>query len=121
MQLQSLTPMLWVDDLKITIDFYTNVLGFSVDSRSDEWGWAHLHNDEVKIMFSLPNSNISYTGPAFSGSFYLNTNNINECWENLKDKARIVYPLEEFDYGMREFAIYDCNGYILQFGQPVNG
>ena len=26
--------------------------------------------------------------------------------------------MEEFHYGMREFAIYDNNGYMLQFGTP---
>ena len=41
----------------------------------------------------------------------------NALWLQLKDKATVVYPIEEFDYGMREFAIRDINGYILQFGQ----
>jgi hypothetical protein len=27
-----------------------------------------------------------------------------------------LYPLEDFDYGMREFAIYDSKGYLFQFG-----
>ena len=26
---------------------------------------------------------------------------------DLKDRVKIAYPLEEFHYGMREFAIYD--------------
>jgi len=38
-------------------------------------------------------------------------------YESLADKARIYYPSENFEYAMREFAIKDCNGYILQFGQ----
>ena len=25
----------------------------------------------------------------------------------------------EFEYGMREFAIEDVNGYVLQFGQEI--
>ena len=41
-------------------------------------------------------------------------------WASLKDIARVVYPLEDFDYGMREFAINDNNGYLLQFGQPLD-
>jgi hypothetical protein len=28
--------------------------------------------------------------------------------------------MEDFAYGMREFAIYDNNGYMLQFGAPVH-
>jgi hypothetical protein len=27
--------------------------------------------------------------------------------------------MEDFHYGMREFAIFDNNGYLLQFGQPL--
>ena len=42
---------------------------------------------------------------------------MNAWWELLKDKAEVVYPIEDFEYGMREFAIKDCNGYMLQFGQ----
>jgi hypothetical protein len=34
-------------------------------------------------------------------------------------EVTIVYPLEDFPYGMREFAIRDNNGYILQFGQEI--
>ena len=37
----------------------------------------------------------------------------------MKDKAEVVYPIEDFDYGMREFAIRDNNGYLLQFGQEI--
>jgi hypothetical protein len=37
----------------------------------------------------------------------------------LKDKTKVCYPIETFGYGMREFAIFDNNGYLLQFGQPV--
>ena len=37
----------------------------------------------------------------------------------MKDHTEIVYPLEDFDYGMREFAIRDSNGYCLQFGKEI--
>ena len=40
--------------------------------------------------------------------------------EAVKDKAKIVYPLEDFEWQMREFAIYDNNGYMLQFGQDIS-
>jgi hypothetical protein len=33
--------------------------------------------------------------------------------------VKFAYPLETFEYGLREFAIYDNNGYMLQFGTPV--
>jgi len=35
-------------------------------------------------------------------------------------KANICYEIETFEWGMREFAIYDNNGYILQFGSTAS-
>ena len=37
----------------------------------------------------------------------------------VEDKANIRYGIEDFEYGMREFAIFDSNGYPLQFGQEI--
>jgi hypothetical protein len=34
-------------------------------------------------------------------------------------KAGACYPIEDFEYGRREFAIFDNNGYLLQFGQEI--
>ena len=56
---------------------------------------------------------------AFTGSLHLKTDDVDSLWARLKDRVRICYPIETFDYGMREFAIYDNNGYVLQFGQPL--
>ena len=44
---------------------------------------------------------------------------LDELWEKLKDKAKIAYGIETFQWEMREFAIYDNNGYLLQFGQHM--
>jgi hypothetical protein len=41
------------------------------------------------------------------------------AWSQLKDQARVYYAIETFPYGMREFAIYDNNGYLLQFGEAI--
>jgi len=70
-------------------------------------------------MISLPNQHESYDQPLFTGSFYFRVDDANALWLQLKDKATVVYPIEEFDYGMREFAIRDINGYILQSGREL--
>ena len=44
---------------------------------------------------------------------------VDGLWSRLKNEARVCYPIETFDYGMRECAIYDNNGYLLQCGEAV--
>lgn len=120
MKLTALRPMLWTNELEETIDFYTNVLGFTCDEKNEDWEWASLHKDEVEIMLAKPNEHTPFEKPTFTGSFYIRTNNVNELWNRLKDKTKTCYPIENFEWQMREFAIYDNNGYILQFGQEIS-
>jgi uncharacterized glyoxalase superfamily protein PhnB len=119
MKLVALTPMLRTWDLQGSIAFYTKILGFKCDSYSEEADWASLSRNEVEIMLAAPNRHDKATLPAFTGSLYFRIDNVDELWQLLKDKAQVCYPIETFDYGMREFAIYDNNRYLLQFGQPV--
>jgi uncharacterized glyoxalase superfamily protein PhnB len=119
MKIESLTPMLRTWDLRASITFYTGVLGFECESLSEEWGWASLRRDSVAIRLAGPNQHEGDTAPAFTGSLYFHTDDVDGLWQRLKDRARICYPIENFEYGMREFAIYDDNGYLLQFGQPL--
>lgn len=110
--------MLETHQFEHTMKFYTEILGFTIRGRWEN-NWAHLERDDVAIMFSIPNEHRNLPAAILSGSIYLRTENVDAAWEQLHDKAAICYPIENFDYGMREFAIYDNNGYILQFGQPI--
>ena len=116
--LQSLVPMLRVPEVPAAVAWYRDVLGF--DSEQDgSAGWASLHRDGVELMLATFNAHEGDTDSAFTGSLYLRCNHVDAWWLRVKDTARICYPLEDFSYGMREFAIYDGNGYLLQFGQPI--
>jgi len=70
-------------------------------------------------MASIPNQHLPFETSTFTGSFYITVKDVDALWDEVKDVAKVCYPLETFDYGMREFAIYDNNGYLLQFGQEV--
>ncbi len=60
MKLDKLTPMLYTTDLKETVDFYVQTLGFKCKSFEIEWGWASVFIDNIEIMFSLPNDHIPF-------------------------------------------------------------
>jgi uncharacterized glyoxalase superfamily protein PhnB len=117
MKLNHLVPMLWTNDLDKTVAFYHALLGFECINRME--GWALLRKDSIELMLSLPNAHEPFEKIQFTGSFYFRPDDVGELWRQIKDKATVVYPLEDFDYGMREFAIRDNNGYILQFGQEI--
>jgi len=111
--------MLRTKDLRATIQFYTTRLGFQCEGLSEADGWASLRRDSVELMVAAPNSHMPFDAPVFTGSFYFNVDDAAALWADLKDVVKVCYPMEDFFYGMREFAIYDNNGYLLQFGSPL--
>lgn len=119
MKFSRLTPMLWTNELEQTMNFYSSVLGFSINEFNKEWGWCSMSKDNVDLMLAKPNEHTPFNGPLFTGSFYFHTEDVDELWETLKDSSYVFYPIENFEYGMREFAIKDNNGYILQFGKEI--
>lgn len=119
MKIFKLTPMIYTAFIKETVEFYAQILGFKVLSYQPELGWAYIQFENAEIMISQPNELLPFEKANFTGTFYFTTDNATEIWEKVKDKALVCYPIKDFEYGMREFAIYDYNGYLLQFGQPL--
>ncbi len=115
----SLRPILWTKKFEETIRFYIDVLGFKLREMNEEWQWAALTKDGVEIMVSAPSMKMSFPAIGFTGSFYFNVDQVDVLWDAFRDEVDVCYEIENFPWGMREFAIYDINGYILQFGQNI--
>mgnify|MGYP003335765128 FL=1 len=120
MALREVKPMLRSWDIPGTISFYRDVLGFLCQSYDPNWGWAQLSRDNVTLMLSGPNDHEGDRSPHFTGSLYFTCDDVDDLFAMIKDRVKVCYPIEDFEYGMREFGIYDNNGYLLQFGKPLN-
>ena len=114
--------MLRTPDLGRAIAFYVERLGFSLQRRSDADGWASLQRDGIELMFSTHNAHAGDTAPAFTGSLYFRLDDadaVDRLWASLQGKVRTCYPPDTFLYCMREFGLFDDDGYLLQFGAPT--
>jgi uncharacterized glyoxalase superfamily protein PhnB len=119
MKFQPIVPMIWTKELHETVDFYCDILGFTCGKYSEDWDWAAVHKDDCEIMIAKPNEHTPFERPYFSGTFYIKTDDVDVLWNQIKDKVKIAYDIEDFDWDMREFAIFDNNSYMIQFGQDL--
>lgn len=115
----ALIPMLYTDSLDQSIVFYEK-LGFVCGDRNAQWQWAALHRDEVEVMLARPNEHTPFNGATFTGSSYIRVSDVQAVWESLPEGINVCYEPETFEWGMREFGIFDNNGYLLQFGQDLH-
>jgi uncharacterized glyoxalase superfamily protein PhnB len=117
MAIQGVSIALSTEDVPRLVKFYVEQLGFTCTLQLE--GFARVRLGAVEIMLGLPNAHLPWQGPRFTGSIYLGVDNVDELWESLKTRARIVYPIETMEYGVREFGLLDDNGYQLSFAQHV--
>ena len=122
-------PVLFTNDMQQAIAYYCDTLGFTLAAAmpDDDPSWCFLRRDKVAIMLLGSHEHDDDEGheddhehpaaPAVS-SLYLYPDNVDALWNQLKDKVEVEVPLQDMDYGMREFTIRDPSGIALNFGTP---
>ena len=130
MALNSLTPNLMVNDVEETIEYYTDILGFTLLRTVPEQGkldWAMVKQNDVLMMFqsakSLKNDLPRLKGEKPGGglTFYIKVDDITQLHAQLSEnEAEIIAELEKTFYDTLEFSIVDVNGYVLTFSEEQN-
>ena len=139
MKINSLTPNLAVADIRQTVQFYCENLGFAlvmaVPETQDgveqqlidgkEYVYAMLKKDSVELMIQRTDSfrkDVVCAGEISVGasvSFFMQGTGIETFYEELKGKQIQVSELKLTWYGIKEFYITDNNGYILCFAEEA--
>jgi len=115
-------PSLLTSDMRRTIEFYVEKLGFTqtgyypIESDPE---WTELRRDDVAIHFYTESLYSTRSAPVCSGAFYFHPESVEAMADELRGKVPFAWGPEVKDYGMREFGIRDPNGYYLAFTEPA--
>ena len=96
-----------------SVKFYVEQLGFTCPLQLG--GFARVRLGAADIMLGATQCPSAMARPAL---YRLDLSD--ELWESLKTRARVAYPIETMEYGVREFGLLDDNGYQLSFAQHVS-
>jgi catechol 2,3-dioxygenase-like lactoylglutathione lyase family enzyme len=117
MRMNRLIPMLPVKSVPESVEFYQK-LGFSVEQRNDQWGWAMLRFDECRLM--LDQSINAHAGAPRQSVLYLYPENITEYHQEVRRNGVAVPDLGLTFYNMTEFRLDDPDGNRLWIGQTTS-
>ncbi len=117
-----LVPSLLMRDVATTVAFYER-LGFQLtglDSQLPRATWVEVHRDGVVLQFHSDPPHGTPPEPVLSGTLYLFPSSVDEIADELRRAGlELAWGPEDMDYGMRECAIQDPNGYFIAFTEPV--
>ena len=119
-----ISPLMAVRDMKETIKFYKESLGFETgmmfpDAANPEY--ANLSKDGMVLMvIPIENMGLMHKDRLGAGiDLYMQIDgDIDEYYAALKNKkVKIVTEIKDEAWGSRDFTIEDINGYLLTFSQ----
>lgn len=134
-----LTPELACTDIKASLPFYTEVLGFDIQYQRPEEGFAMLIRQGSRLMLDQIGT-VSITGtdrtwaagpleyPLGRGiNLQMQTTNVDALYAKVQQSgAKIFLPMEEKWYrrddvllGNRQFIVQDPDGYLLRFFEDL--
>jgi len=130
MRVQKLTPNLIVRDVAASMDFYHKVLGLEPAIKVPDqppYVFGSVANGSVEIFFNDQKAVAEDYPPLgakpIGGSltqFLEVDEGIEQLMESVKKAgAKIVMPLKEQFYGMREFAFEDPEGWIITIAEKI--
>lgn len=110
-----LSPMIPSFDIQKTVSFFTDLLDFKVGR--DDKTYVILYKDNSTVHILRAGSDIGEM------EFYFEVDDLEQVWNNMKDKLHGIKVKEPFDreYGMREIHIIIPETKTLMFiGQVVS-
>ncbi|MCU0354891.1 MAG: VOC family protein [Cytophagales bacterium] len=139
MKANKLTPNFEVENIKQTVAFYTENLGFKLVmavpesqdgieqtfAENKEYVYAMMQKDNVELMFQRSDTfknDVVFSKNLPVGatvSFYMDIEGLKELYETLKNRNLQITELKTTWYGMQEFYVKDVNGYILGFAEKT--
>ncbi|MDB5035525.1 MAG: hypothetical protein JWQ98_2766 [Chlorobi bacterium] len=129
MTFSKLTPVLISGDVNRMVDFYRDVLGFTLVATvpdAGEFVFAQMTQGSVEMMFQTRGSIDDTLAPlkenrsGGSLTIYIDVDDVDALLASVRGKAEVVKELEATFYGTREFTIVDPSGFYLTFAGGGN-
>ncbi len=119
MKLRNLVPVLDVQDVEESIQFYCDTLGFAVQDKVT-WGgrteWALLRSGQVQLMLCASRTADDDAPLPSDGVFFVYLENVEALHVYLGGRG-LDRSLQALDIGLsgRDFYLRDPDGYVLWF------
>lgn len=131
MTYKNLSPNLRVKNVKQSVEYYTQILGFDLiatvpETNEDEWVFAIIKSGGIMFMFQEEKSlleeypQLSKHTQGGALTFYIHVSDVHLLYQKISNKVTIAKEIHDTFYGSTDFAIEDCNGFILVFSQDKN-
>jgi uncharacterized glyoxalase superfamily protein PhnB len=115
-------PCLLVSNIRRALEFYIETLGFTQTGYypiESEPTRTEVRRDGIAIVLYTDAVHIQDAESKFTGGLYIFPESVDGLADELLGKVAFAWGPIETEYGMREFAVRDTEGYLLIFAERI--
>jgi len=126
MNLQFIHPVVFVKDIEVSKVFYTNTLGLKMIGDHGPFVLFENHfsiHQARELAVTVWKANAPYDTDQPQGQhnllLYFETSELEAAFARLKNKVRLIHPIERQAWGQLVFRFYDPDGHVIEIGEPL--
>ena len=117
-----ITPFMHVEDLHRALTFFTDILGFEVQFRMDDYAYLHRETTGFRILQQHGPEGAPPGNRRFA--YYIDVRDVDQLYAELKPKLDTLPKGDVFgpvnqSYGQRELLVLAPDGNLIAFGQAI--
>jgi len=116
------TPFMHVDDIDRAVAFFTDILGFKIGLRFEDYSYVYRENVGFRMLQNRGSDGAPPGNRRFA--YYIDVRDVDALYGELKPKldtlpARDVHGPANKVYGQRELLVLAPDGNLIAFGQAI--
>jgi catechol 2,3-dioxygenase-like lactoylglutathione lyase family enzyme len=117
-----ITPFMHVDDVDRAVAFFTDILGFEVGLRMEDYAYIHRENVAIRMLQNHGTDGAPPGNRRFA--YYIDVRDVDALYAELKPKLDTLPPRDvhgpaDKPYGQRELLVLAPDGNLIAFGQAI--
>ena len=117
-----ITPFMHVDDVDRAVAFFTDILGFKIGLRFEDYAYIHRENVGFRMLQNRGTDGAPPGNRRFA--YYIDVRDVDALYAELKPKldtlpTRDVHGPADKPYGQRELLVLAPDGNLIAFGQAI--
>ena len=117
-----ITPFLHVEDIDRAVTFFTDILGFTVGLRFEDYAYVHRETVGIRMLQNRGSDGAPPGNRRFA--YYIDVRDVDALYAELKPKLDTLPPRDvhgpaDKPYGQRELLVLAPDGNLIAFGQAI--
>jgi catechol 2,3-dioxygenase-like lactoylglutathione lyase family enzyme len=125
MNIQFVSPVVFVRDIEVSKKFYSELLGLSIIQDdgvlvlfSGQFS-IHQARELLATVFGKEMEESSQLQGKNNLLLYFETSDLEGVFVRLQNQVKLIHPIKEQAWGQKVFRFYDPDNHVIEIGEPV--